>query len=126
MENTTDKPLTKEAILAAKDIATQVVPVPEWGGSVTLKALSGKERDEFETFTFNRKDAKETKGYVADEIVAFGLSLAMIGPDGKRLFTPAEVTALNTKNGQVLRRLWLKVEQTNLLMGASLEAERKN
>ena len=122
-----DKVLTKADILAAADIQTRIERVPEWGGTVTLKALSGKERDEFETFTFNRASGdKDTRGYVADDIVAYGLSIAIRGPDGKRLFSPADVAALNEKNGVVLRRLWATVERANLLGGAALEAERKN
>ena len=37
--------LTAEAITAAQDPAHEDVHVPEWGGWVRVKALSGAERD---------------------------------------------------------------------------------
>ena len=40
--------LTKSAILAANDLKTQDVDVPEWGGAVRVRAFSGRERDAFE------------------------------------------------------------------------------
>jgi len=36
--------LTREEILGKKELKTQVVPVPLWGGSVTVRELTGDER----------------------------------------------------------------------------------
>ena len=36
--------LTRHAILEAPDIETREVPVPEWGGTVYLRALTGAQR----------------------------------------------------------------------------------
>jgi len=41
--------LSKAAILAADDSKKIEVEVPEWGGSVFLKVMSGTERDRFES-----------------------------------------------------------------------------
>ena len=40
--------LNKEQIRQAADIQTQDIEVPEWGGTVRLKSLTGAERDRFE------------------------------------------------------------------------------
>ena len=40
--------LTREQILKADDMTTERVPVPEWGGEVLVKSLTGRQRDEFE------------------------------------------------------------------------------
>ena len=42
--------LTKDAILKAEDLPTEKVPVPEWGPgqSVTVRTMSGDERDRYE------------------------------------------------------------------------------
>ena len=40
--------LTRDQILQANDLVTETVEVPEWGGSVFVKSLTGVERDQFE------------------------------------------------------------------------------
>ena len=39
--------LNKEQIQSVSDLETQDVEVPEWGGTVRLKSLTGAERDRF-------------------------------------------------------------------------------
>ena len=39
--------LSKEAILAAQDLPSEDVEVPEWGGTVRVRGLDGKGRDEY-------------------------------------------------------------------------------
>jgi len=39
--------LDKSTILAAKDLRTTDIEVPEWGGTVRVKAMSGREREQF-------------------------------------------------------------------------------
>ena len=43
--------LTRSEILAARDLGTVAVDVPEWGGTVHLRPLTGSERGRFETET---------------------------------------------------------------------------
>ena len=40
--------LSKTAILAAQDLQTEDVEVPEWGGAVRVRSFTGRERDVFE------------------------------------------------------------------------------
>jgi hypothetical protein len=40
--------LAKDFILQASDIATEEVAIPEWGGTVKVRGLSGAERNECE------------------------------------------------------------------------------
>jgi hypothetical protein len=52
-ETKTDEPkelryIDRDMILNAQDIATEDVDVPEWGGRVCVKGMSGTERDAFE------------------------------------------------------------------------------
>jgi hypothetical protein len=51
--------LTKEQILSADDIKTETVLVPEWGGDVIVRGLSGVERDAYEMAVY-RPDGKLT------------------------------------------------------------------
>ena len=43
------KPLDKNAILDALDIDIEQVDVSEWNGSVFVKGMTGRERDQFES-----------------------------------------------------------------------------
>jgi hypothetical protein len=45
--------LTKEQILKADDLKTETVEVPEWGGPVNIRTLTGAERDAFEQTMVN-------------------------------------------------------------------------
>ena len=42
------KALTRDEILGADDLKTESVKVPEWGGTVLVRELTGAERDEWE------------------------------------------------------------------------------
>src|SRR3989304_4330704 len=41
--------LTRDEILNANDLAREQVEVPEWGGAVLVRALTGRERDAYES-----------------------------------------------------------------------------
>jgi len=40
--------LSKTAILAANDLKSEDIEVPEWGGAVRVRSFTGRERDAFE------------------------------------------------------------------------------
>ena len=47
--------LSKDAILAADDLPRETVHVPEWGGDVYVRTMSGTDRDAFETSLIARR-----------------------------------------------------------------------
>lgn len=92
--------LTKDQILQVDDKRTQEVDVPEWGGSVIVKTLSGDERDQFEESILS--GAKRDFKGVRAKLVA----LSIIGEDGKRLFTFEEAKLLGEKSARALDRVF--------------------
>lgn len=91
--------LNKTAILAAGDIKLDKVTVPEWGGDVYLRTISGIDRDQFE------------EGYSEQKMKNFRarfLVLTLCDEKGDRLFTDAEVAELAKKSSLVLNRLFEK------------------
>lgn len=90
--------LSKAAILAAKDVRlSDEVKVPEWGGSVFIKTLSGLERDAFE------------ESYAEQKMRAFRvrfLVLTLCDDAGERLFADNEHEALGKKSSVVINRLF--------------------
>lgn len=97
--------LTREQILAADDRATVDVPVDKWGGTVRLLSLSGR----------NWRAIKRMIDQSADEmtLICHTLSLSIIGPEGKLVFTPEDVEALAEKDPNTLMDLGLAALRHN-------------
>lgn len=110
-------PLDKNKILLAKDIVVKRVNVPEWGGSVYVRVLSGVERDRLERMGAEKK-THNFRGIFA--------SLAIANEDGTRMFTDADAKALGEKNGAALQRIIDAGVEVNKLSGESIEELEKN
>lgn len=95
--------LGKEAILAAEDMATEIVEVPEWGGSVRVKALSGAERDRFEESMMAGKGT--ARRFSMLNFRAKLVALCVVDSDGARVFEDGDVRALASKSAAALDRI---------------------
>lgn len=110
--------LSKQDIMAADDLKIEEVPVPEWGGSVLVRTLSGRERDEFESSTVDKKDGKPN----LDNFRAKLVGLCMVDEHGKRLFeTRADITMLGNKSVAALQRVFNKAQELNGFSEADVE-----
>lgn len=101
--------LSKAAILAAKDIKTETVKVPEWADSdgadeVVVRGLTGEERDAFENgfFSGRGKDRKEN----FDNMRARLLAASIIDDQDRLMFSADEIHALGKKSAVPLDRLY--------------------
>ena len=105
--------LSKKAILEAKDIKTKEIEVPEWGGAVCIRIISGADRDVFEqAYSEKKMDAFRTRFLV----------LTICDASGERVFTNDEVEALNKKSSKVLNRLFDEAWEFNAFTPAAVEA----
>jgi hypothetical protein len=106
--------LSKTAILAAKDTKlSDPVSVPEWGGDVFVKTLTGTERDAFE-------DA-----YAENKMKAFRcrfLVLTLCDDKGQRLFEDADVAELGKKSSVVINRLFEAAWKHNAFTNEAVES----
>jgi hypothetical protein len=106
--------LSKAAILAAKDTKVSApIPVPEWGGDVFCKTLSGTERDAFE------------ESYSENKMKAFRcrfLVLTLSDDKGERLFTDSETVDLGKKSSVVINRLFDTAWNHNAFTTEAVEA----
>ena len=94
-----------ESILAAVDLPREEVPVPEWGGSVWVRTLTGTERAEFELANVRaRKAAKDEDAWFKDYGVRL-LALALCDEAGVALVPAGSVSVLAGKSSLVLDRL---------------------
>lgn len=96
--------LSKEKILSANDRPTEDVEVPEWGGTVRVRGLSGAERDAFESSLLG-PDGKPSPSRLAN-FRARLLARTLVDETGNRLFSDSEIKALGEKSGEVLSRLF--------------------
>lgn len=118
--------LTRDEILAAEDIQSEVVEVPEWGGSVIVKGLSGTERDAFERTIIRNIDGK---GPAKSDLRNFRAKLAawsIVDEDDKRIFTKADVNALGNKSAAALQRVFNVAQRLSGLSEEDVEELTKN
>lgn len=97
--------LGKDAILGSKDIQLIEVDVPEWGGTVLVKGLSGEERDAFEASMLKGEGKKQKVD--TQNIRAKLCSLAIVNEKGERIFSDlASIAALGKKSATALSRVY--------------------
>jgi hypothetical protein len=87
--------------------------VPEWGGDVYVRTISGTERDKFE------------EAYSEQKMKAFRvrfLVLTLADEAGDRLFGDADIDALGDKSSVVINRLFDKAWQHNAFTDSAVDA----
>jgi len=96
--------LTRQQIIESDDIPTEDVLVPEWGGVVCVKGLSGESRDAFESSMIKQRgDSMETN---TRNMRARLVALSIVGEDGTLVFSTADVDALGLKSSKALDRVF--------------------
>ena len=116
--------LSKTAILAAQDLQTEDVEVPEWGGAVRVRSFTGRERDAFEA-SMVRGDGRDRKVDLTN-MRARLVGLTVIDETGQRLFTDEEADLLGAKSGAALDRVFAIAQKLNGLSGSDVEELTKN
>lgn len=119
--------LTRADILGADDLPRERVDVPEWGGSVYVRTMTGAERDQFEAAMYEVQGA----GYAAsrDYLINFRAkfaALCIVDENGNRLFSDDDVVVLGQKSVAALQRVLTVAQRLNALTEADVEALRKN
>lgn len=96
--------LSRDEILAADDLPTEVVSVEEWGGKVIVRGLTARERDAYDESVLDMRGnkAKVKMENIRAELVA----RCVVDEEGKRVFSDADAKALGKKSAVVVNRLW--------------------
>lgn len=114
--------LTRDAILEAHDLPHEDVAVPEWGGTVRVRGLTGAERDAFEASVVGDRGKTMNMRNLRARLVA----ITIVDEDGKRLFSDADVVALGSKSGAALDRLFSVAQRLSGITHGDIEALEKN
>ena len=121
--------LNREQILGAKDRAQQVISVAEWGGDVTITALSVRDRSQV-LAQWARLAAEQKEGgdpvRLMSDIKLNLVALSITDPDGLPLFTLDDVTALATKSDAAIGAISDAVILLNRFSVSATEDAAKN
>lgn len=96
--------LSRDAILKADDLSFEDVEVPEWGGSVRVRALSGHDRDEFEASMATMRGKKLVPD--TENIRAKLVARCLIDEQGDPMFSQRDVWELGKKSAAALDRIF--------------------
>lgn len=117
--------LKKNDILLAHDLKTETVEVPEWGGSVLVRTMSGADRDDFENSLVTvGPDGKRMPDLT--NMRAKLVALTVVDDEGNRLFDTADIPALAKKSASALERVFTVTQKLNGLGAHAEEQAEKN
>lgn len=118
--------LSRDDILKAEDRKYETIPVPEWGGDVRLRTLTGRERDEFEASTVETNKKGQQRANLVN-IRARLVSLCLVDDDGNRMFTERrDIILLGEKSAAALERVFSKCNEMNGLSDKDVEELAEN
>ena len=96
--------LTRDEILKKVDTQIKIVKVPEWGGDVRVRGMTGEERDAFEgsiVTVVGGKSVVDTKNIRAKLIVQ-----CVVDEKGERMFSEEDINVLGKKSASALQRVF--------------------
>lgn len=112
--------LNRDDILNVDDLARETVPVPEWGGEVMVQAMTGAERDLFESIVYydGVRDFDNLRAKVC--------AMSLVDENGKKLFSLKDVEALGQKNSTALDRVFTVAKRLSGIGKQEIEDLKKN
>jgi hypothetical protein len=120
-----DSILTKDSILAADDSRVEALDVPEWGGRVHLRVMSGTDRDRMERNFLAQKEGGA--GEAPGNIRAMIACLTLCDAEGALLFdSNGDIEALGRKSAAALDRVFSASMRLNRFGEDDVEGLAKN
>lgn len=113
--------LSKEQIWAANDILVDEVEVPEWGGSVRVKGLSGRERDAFEAASLLASKKGQPREVNLKNLRARLIVASVVDENNQPLFDSKDVMRLGEKSAAALERVFEKAQKLSGMTDADVE-----
>lgn len=125
--NGVPKILSADEILAADDLAMELVDVPEWGGSVYVLALTGEQRGALEKACSVTDGDTGAVSVDTEKFMVSTVMLCMVDANRNRLFTGDEARVkLNRKSQAGLRRVFDAASRVSVLTQKDREVQRGN
>lgn len=111
--------LSKKEILEFNDLKQEKLSVPEWGGDVFIRIMTGIERDKFEEWAAS--SGKSLQG-----IRARIASMCLVDETGKNLFDEGDIEALGKKSAAALERVVAAAQKLNAVSEEDVKELAKN
>ena len=96
--------LDRSQILKTREVPTEIVPVPEWGGDVLVRGMTGRQRDDFEATLVEKRGKKmipNTANARARLVV-----WCVVDENGHRLFGDGDAEELGEQSAVALDRVY--------------------
>ena len=113
------KTLTRADILGAEDLKSERVPVPEWGGEVTVQELTAAARDEFESSVVTATGTSIS--YNSRNMTARLVALSIVDEKGERMFSDKDIKELGKKSAKALKRVFNAAQKLSAIGEDELE-----
>ena len=114
------KALTRDEILTADDRGIEAVEVPEWGGTVYVRSMTGRQKDAFELSLYGDENKVEKKRL--NNFRARLMALTLCDEKGNLLFTEKDAEALGQKSVYAMDRVLAASKRIN---GITEEAQNE-
>jgi hypothetical protein len=118
--------LTRETILKTDDRRIEPVKLPEWGGELFVRNLSGTELSDWQDLCASRTDPKTKKVTNSRGLKGALLVAAACDADGAPVFQEGDAEWLEGKNAAPLNRVWDKACEMSGIGGDEKKKLEKN
>lgn len=114
--------LGREQILAASDLKTEAIDVPEWGGQVLVSTLTSADADAWEGWAALNTggDGKFQSGFY-ERLRARFVAMCVVDDQGARVFSDVDVDELAKKSSAAIKRVFEKAQELNGYTDEDLE-----
>jgi hypothetical protein len=118
--------LTRDQIMARREtpLRTEKVAVPEWGGDVIVREMSGRERDAFEATFVDDKGRRRDDAM--HNIRARLVAAVCVDDKGQTLFYPSDVELLADLSAAALDRVFTVARQLSGFTERDIDDLAKN
>jgi hypothetical protein len=110
--------LTRDEILGKISLLVETIDIPEWGGKVHVREMSGAERDAWEALAFG----DDKKGNLRATLAV----ACLCDETGKRLFVDEDAGSLGATSAVALQRIFDAAMRINKLRKDDYEDAAKN
>jgi len=111
------KKLTRQDCLSVNDLALKEYTVKAWDGVVYIKKMTAKDQIQFEDMS----QGKDRKNIFSRLIV-----MCVCDENGNKLFTEADMDALNNKSASAVIELFTAISEINSVSQEDVEDLAKN
>lgn len=116
--------LTRDAVLKAQDVKTEKVEIPEWGGEIYIRCMTGEERSRYDNLAYSLRGEKVEVNRMnfRERLLVFTLC----DESGNKIFEEEDISLLAKKSGAILDRLYVVSARVNGMRKEDMEQLGKN